>query len=225
MSQQINLFNPIFLKKEKYFSALTMAQALALILVGCAVLGGYANYQLTLLGKEAQATKTQLGAVQAQLKKISASYTPRQKSKSIEDAIAEGEAEVASLQRVAGMLKNGELGNTKGYAEYMRALSRQAVNGLWLTHFTIQGAGTDIGLQGRALQPDLVPAYISRLKREPVMQGKSFAALEMQVPRAEGGDNASPSTPRDRMKPYIEFSLQSSGTLKESAELSGVKSK
>lgn len=225
MSQQINLFNPIFLKKKKYFSALTMAQALGLILIGCAVLGGYANYQLASLVKESESTKAQLTAVQAQLKKISASYVPRQKSKSIEEAIAETEAEVASLQRVAGMMQKGELGNTKGYAEYMRAFSRQAVNGLWLTGFTIQGSGVDIGLQGRALQADLVPGYISRLKREPVMQGKSFAALEMQVPRAEADEKTGAAASKERMKPYIEFSLQSSGTLKEKAEMSGAKNK
>jgi hypothetical protein len=38
-------------------------------------------------------------------------------------------------------------------------------------------------LQGRALQPEMVPAYMNRLRREPVMQGKSFATLEMQVPQ------------------------------------------
>jgi len=33
VSQQINLFNPIFLRKEKYFSAKTMVESLTLILV------------------------------------------------------------------------------------------------------------------------------------------------------------------------------------------------
>ena len=31
MSQQINLFNPIFMKQKKYFSVTTMLQALGLI--------------------------------------------------------------------------------------------------------------------------------------------------------------------------------------------------
>ena len=34
MAQQINLFNPIFLRQKLYFSAVAMAQALALIALG-----------------------------------------------------------------------------------------------------------------------------------------------------------------------------------------------
>ena len=37
MTQQINLFNPIFLKQKKIFSAVNMLDALALLLVGIAL--------------------------------------------------------------------------------------------------------------------------------------------------------------------------------------------
>lgn len=218
MSQQINLFNPIFLEKKKYFSALTMVQGIGLILIGCAVLWAYVNYRLTALSREAEATNAQFSQAQEQLKKISASFGPRQQDKSIVNEIAVVEAEVESLQRVLHYLETGELGNTKGFAEYMRAFARQAVNGVWLTGFTIQGAGVDIGLQGRALQADLVPAYINRLKREPVMQGKSFSTLDMRTPSAEATDKASPSSGKERTMPYIEFSLQSAGAGKADAE-------
>ena len=46
MSQQINLFNPIFMKQRKYFSLLTMLQALGLIIAGSLVFYGYAIYQV-----------------------------------------------------------------------------------------------------------------------------------------------------------------------------------
>ena len=36
MSQQINLYNPLFLKREKYFSARTMLQALGVIALALA---------------------------------------------------------------------------------------------------------------------------------------------------------------------------------------------
>lgn len=225
MSQQINLFNPIFLKQKKYFSAVTMAQALGMILLGCAALIGYVNYQLSALSKEAEATTRQLGAVQTQVNKINATYGLRQKTKSIEEEIQKTETEVESLQRVFDVLQKGDFGNTKGYAEYMRAFSRQIVNGVWLTGFSIHGAGNEIGLQGRALQPDLVPAYITRLKREQVLQGKTFAALDMQIPPNDQNEKASPAATKQRVAPYIEFSLQSSGTLKEQAGSSGEKNK
>src|SRR5260221_12170219 len=45
VSQQINLFNPLFLEKKKYFSALAMTQALGLIALGMAAFYGFAFWQ------------------------------------------------------------------------------------------------------------------------------------------------------------------------------------
>jgi TolA-binding protein len=221
VSQQINLFNPILLKQKKHFSAVTMAQGLGLILIGAIVMSGFISYQLTLLSKEAAATGSRLVAAQAQLDVAKGQSAPRQKSKSLEDEIQQTEAEVKSLQQAFDTLQKGDFGNTKGYSEYMRAFSRQIIAGIWLTGFTLHGAGAGIGLQGRALQADLVPAYIGRLKREPVMQGKAFATLEMQTPQLD--QPAKDNLPPKRVAAgYIEFSLQS-------AELpvvnAGVKSK
>ena len=46
MSQQINLFNPIFMKQRKYFSLLAMLQALGLIVAGALLFYGYAIDQV-----------------------------------------------------------------------------------------------------------------------------------------------------------------------------------
>jgi Fimbrial assembly protein (PilN) len=226
VSQQINLFNPIFLKQEKLFSAVTMAQALGLILLGSAVLIAYSYYQSSSLGIQAAANTTQLALAQTQLAKVNADFGPRQKSKLIEDDIQKTETEMKSLQQVFDILQKGEFGNTKGYAEYLRAFSRQILGGVWLTGFSIYGAGSEIGLQGRALQPELVPAYISRLKQEPVMQGKSFATLEMQLPLVDQAGKGDPATAKQHVPAgYIEFNLQSSGMMKEQSESSRGKSK
>ncbi len=229
MSQQINLFNPIFLKQKKYFSATTLIQALGLILLGSIVVVAYASYQLSRLKDEAQSTATQLASIQVELNKVNVEYAPRQKSKSLEEEIQKITTELKSHQQVFDFLQKGELGNTKGYSEYLRAFSHQIVDGLWLTGLSIVGAGNEIGLQGRTLQPELVPAYINRLKQEPVMQGKSFATLEMQVPQVEQTNQANkdgqPNVKQRVSAGYIEFNLQSSGINKEQTDLAGAKSK
>ncbi|RZI43059.1 MSHA biogenesis protein MshI [Herbaspirillum sp. HC18] len=226
MSQQINLFNPIFLKQKKYFSAITMVQALGIIVVGAVVLGGFSSFQLSRLGAEVAASNAQLAMVQKQWETFKAQSSGRQKSQALEDELQKAEAEVKSLERVFDVLQKGEFGDTKGYSEYLRAFSRQIVDGIWLTGFSISGAGVEMSLQGRALQPDLVPVYIGRLKREPIMQGKSFSLLEMQVPQVEQVEQATKdSAPVARRVPakYIEFNLQSSAkaTGKEQSEAVG----
>jgi len=219
VSQQINLFNPIFLKQKKYFSAVTMVQALGLILVGAIALTSYVSVQLFTLQAEAENTNKQLRTAQAQLAKVTAEYAPKQKSKALESEVKEAEAKVLVLQRVFEVLKKGEFGNTDGYAEYFRALARQIDEGVWLTGFYVHGAGTELGLKGRALQPDLVPAYISRLKREPVMQGKSFAALEMQSGESASAGKEKPGGTAG--SGYIEFNLRSAGIDKADAQQAG----
>ena len=219
MSQQINLFNPIFLKQEKVFSAVTMAQALGLILLGCVGLAVYADHRLSLLETEAQSTTAQLGQVQAQLNKVTAAFSQEDKSKRIEEEIARAEGDVRGLQQVFETLRGGSFGNTDGYAEYMRAFARQIGSGIWLTGFDIEGAGNEIGLQGRALRPDMVPAYISRLRREPALQGKSFGALDMQTPSVELGEQAGQAGQANAKvaAPYIEFVLRSSVAREQAA--------
>jgi hypothetical protein len=232
VSQQINLFNPIFLKQKKYFSALTMAQGLGLVLIGSICVFIYANYQVASLRTEADTTANQLKLTRAQLAKVTADYAPRQKDKTLEDEIRKTEAEVQSQREVLNIVQRGGVGNTKGYAEYFRAFSRQITNGLWLTGFSIYDAGNDIEIRGRALQPELVPTYIKRLKQEPVMQGKSFSTLEMQVPQVvvANKDAAAGMAAKRASAGYIEFMLQSSGLqadgiAKDIAGLSGVKAK
>lgn len=208
MSQQINLFNPIFLKKKKYFSAVAMAQSLGLLILGSALVAAYAQYQVTSLHKEALATSMQMADVKAQLLKAKAENAPLQKSQALANQIAKAEVETQSLKEVFDILQKGDIGNTEGYSEYLRAFSRQIVDGVWLTGLSLVGAGNEIGVDGRALQPELVATYMNRLKREPVLQGKSFGTLHMQVPQVgQSGKGDSTAERQSGLAGYIEFSL------------------
>jgi hypothetical protein len=142
---------------------------------------------------------------QARAEKLRADNAARNKmGASLDVEIARLETEIKGERESMEALKAGAIGNQQGFAEYMQAFSRQAINGLWLTSFTIVGGG-DITIEGRVTQPDLVPNYIQRLNREKTLQGRTFATLEMHVPKvvpgaADGKDVK--KTPR-----YLEFRL------------------
>lgn len=221
MSQQINLFNPIFLKQKKYFSALTMAQALGLILVGILLLFAYSSYQSRSLNQEAVTSSTQLATAQKQLAKMNAEYGARKKNQSLEDEVKKAQQEQAALQEALVRLQNDEFGNRKGYSAYLRAFSRQIIDGVWLTGFSIEGGGNAIGIQGCALQAELIPAYINRLKQETVIQGKSFATLEMQqAPERKAQDGSAGAAEQKKVAApsFIEFDLRSAGVEKSVAK-------
>jgi len=204
VSQQINLFNPIFLQQKKIFTTATMARALGVLLAGGLLMVAYGRSSVAALEKEAAKTSALLVTRQAKLEQVNIEYAPRKKSVELETQLRQAKAELAALSEVAGILRRGELGNTDGYSGYFKALARQNVDGLWLTGVSIVGAGNDIGVRGRALDPALVPGYLGKLAREGIMQGKAFTSLQISQPAPAKAGDGKPVT-----APFVEFSLQS----------------
>lgn len=206
MSQQINLFNPVFLKQKKYFSVTTMLQAIGLIVLGSALFFAYALYQVAQLSKQADEMSKRYATEQARLANFNKEFSPQQSGKQLEDELKQLEAQAAAQGAILNLLKSGALGNTEGYSEYMRAFARQSIKGLWLTAFDITGDGAQMSLSGAVLNPQLVPAYIQRLGSEKIMRGKTFSTLQMQQPKKDG----------ERLVPrYVEFNLRSAAIAEE----------
>lgn len=203
MSQQINLFNPALLKQKQVFTTDTMLSSLGLLLAGALALGMYAQQSVKRLESEAASVAEQLNQKKMRQATVMTEFAPRRKTKELEVQLEEAQAMLRALHDIETTLQRGELGDTRGYAEYFKALARQSAGELWLTGVSIGAAGKHIGLQGRALEARLVPAYIGRLTREPVMQGKTFGSLSIG-PGASADKAARPGTEA----PYIEFSLQ-----------------
>ena len=201
MSQQINLFNPQLLRQKKYFSVLTMLQALGLIMLGSVLFYGYALYQVQLLSGQSEETARRYAIEQGRLARYAAEFSPQQAQQLLDDELRKLEAQAVAQRELIDILKSGAIGNTKGYSEYMRAFARQTMNGLWLTGFNITGDAVQMSLSGGALNPELVPGYIKRLGQEKAMHGKEFAALQMWQHKTEAGKPAG--------RQYLEFSLQS----------------
>ena len=180
MSQQINLFNPIFMKQRKYFSLLAMLQALGLIIAGSLIFYGYAIYQVNQLNLQLEENTKRYNAEQVRLARYVAEFSPQQSNQLLQDEVQHLEKQVAEQNEIIDTLKSGAVGNTTGYSEYMRAFSRQVVQGLWLTSFKVTGDAAQISLSGGVVSPELLPAYIQRLGKERIMQGKTFSTLKMQ---------------------------------------------
>lgn len=201
MSQQINLFNPIFLQQKKIFAARTMAQALGLLAVGAVIIAGLAWRSVASLRAEVAQVTLQAVKKQERLARATTEFAPRAASAALATEVGDAETQLAALRRVAQIVQSGDLGNTRGYGEYFRALGRQHRDGLWLTAVKV-GPGPDMLLQGRALTATLVPAYIGRLATEPVLQGKAFGNLQIGQP-APPAAGTGPALPA-----FVEFTLQ-----------------
>ena len=203
MSQQVNLYNPIFLKQRKIFSSVTMAQALGLLALGLVVFYAYARFQVTNLQTESERSAKRMEAAQVRVERLAPQFSPRLKSADLESKIKQTETELQALDAVQGALTKGSVVSGSGFSPYFKALARQVVAGLWLTNFSV--TGSEMTISGRTLKPELVPEYIHRLGEEQVMQGRKFAMLEMRQPEAPAAKDGKPGP----VPPFVEFTLQS----------------
>jgi hypothetical protein len=209
MSQQINLFNPIFLKQKKQFSASTMVQALGLLLTGVIAFYGYASFGTADLVQQADETARQYRQTKERLARTSARYAPKKADARLEAEVNDLQSLVTARQTMLGGLGNDVRTGSTSYAEYMRALARQSVGGLWLTGFKLGRGGAELEILGRALQPELVPSYIRRLGQERAMHGRTFDSLGMAHRQAALPVDASRPAGAPTTYDYIEFRLGS----------------
>jgi hypothetical protein len=175
MSQQINLFNPLFMRQEKYFSARTMLQSLGLIALGLIAFYVYALVQSRDLGRLAAGYSSQLAAQRAQFLALGA----QGRSKLLEAEVARLEADVEARRGMLGMLQGGGLGNTNGFSRYFEAFARHPMRGVWLTGFSVADNGNALNIRGRVLHPDLVPQYLKALNNDDVMRGRLVTELKL----------------------------------------------
>ena len=195
MSQQINLFNPVFMDQRKYFSLVTLLQALGLVVLGSGLVYGFAFYQVKSMTKQLDEISKHYIAEQAKLSSFTAGITPQEATQLMQDELSSLESKLAAQNELVNTMKNKGIGNTTGYSEYMRAFARQAVSGLWLTSFNISGDAARMSISGAVLSPELLPIYMRKLNQEQAMRGKPFASLLMLRGSNDGR--------------FVEFTLQS----------------
>jgi Tfp pilus assembly protein PilN len=219
MSQQINLYNPIFLKLPKHFSARTMLQALTVIAAGIAAFGAYAAYQTAQLEGLAVALERQLAAERARLAQFGERHSPQGAAKRLEAELRDAEERLKAADALLASIRAGDFGSAQGFSEYFSVFARRALPGVWLTGVTIGAGGNELNIQGRVLQADLVPAYLRGLNAEAVMRGRSVVELKLVARdetelRQRGGQEAGARGPAR----YVEFSLSAPLAIPEAAD-------
>lgn len=225
MSQQINLFTPVFLKQKKLFSAVAMIQALIVFVVGIAVLWMFAYRQVEQLRASAKILASQSAKEQAQLMQMVERVKPVEKDAGLAAEIRSVDGKLKANQQLLAFVSNDGTGKT-AHAEYFRALARRTVPGVWLTAFSIESRDDGVEIQGRALQSKLVPTYLSVLREEPLFKGKSFGSIALRAAEvSREQDAAAPGKPDagadQRAVSHIDFVLKSGDAADESAQQDG----
>jgi len=214
MSQNINLLGPAFRKQRELLTLATVAQCLGITLVALFGYHYYLQQHVNGLAAELKSAESLLKSQQSHIDRLRGKPGAARPDAQLDADIARYENELKLARESVEALKGGAFGNQRGFAEYLRAFSRQSVNGLWLTGFSIAGSG-ELEIRGRVLSPDLLPSYIQRLNQEKVFAGRSFARLEMSRPKAEPVASKDKDAKKTvRLPRFLEFSLATTDTAK-----------
>jgi len=196
MSQQINLFSASLRPPRPVLTAARVA-----VLVGVVVLAmlGYRSYLVRQLG-QSETVLAQVNARMTGLQEQSAKFgrsAAKGMDKALESSIAKTQAELANRQSLLEQLKGGDLGNAKGFSDYLTALARQRAEGVWITGLVVSGGGADLEIQGGITRPEMLPEYVRQLSREEVLRGRKIVELRMARKEVEplAQKSAAPSAP------------------------------
>jgi hypothetical protein len=206
MPQQINLYNPDFEERRSLLSWQGAVAGWAVTVVLAAAIISYQTFSLRLAEQRDRGLAAQLTAAQAEMQRLGSQFAGRKVDARVTEETVQLETEVKGRQEVMNVLKSGDLGDTRGFSNHLKAFARQSFDGVWLTRLSIATAGRDVSVQGRALQAAYVAGYLKRLNAESAMQGHPFSELLIQVPSPEPG--AKTTTRPD----YVEFRLTTKST-------------
>ncbi|NDP40470.1 MAG: PilN domain-containing protein [Rhodoferax sp.] len=223
MPQQINLCAPILLTQKRYFSAQTMAQALAVfVLLG----GGLCAYWVWSLNSASEGFKKTLATQAQELESLQAAIQ--------QGKIGAGPLEAALAQQLQGQkldlqqrqslmdeLQRGLFRPGWGHAARLQLVARSIPAQVWLTD--LRADDNQLALTGFTLEPAALNDWVSRLAASALLEGQQLSTVKVEHASAALlntlGGAATSAVPAAR--PMWSFTLVSA--LGKPAPLTGVK--
>lgn len=206
MAQQVNLYNAALAPKVEVFSGRSVLLALLGVLaVSLAAWSALGVDTARAVAREAEQA-ARLAQLQSDVTRLAQQLAARKPDAQLQQELASLDALLMTRNEVLSALQGGALGDTRGVSEYFRAFARQSVEGVWLTSFSISGAGSQIAIQGRTVDAELVPSFLTRLSREETLRGHGFESLTVSRPAAAvSADGKLAAQPA-----YLEFRIATS---------------
>lgn len=199
--QQINLFNPELLPKPVIFPAW---QVVTVIAVGIVMLfgSGFAmKNRASHLEQSNQQRTDQIKQLAQQQSELENQLARRKPDAALVETVERLAEKQKNQQHTLDLLLKTAHDPKTGFAETLRALARQRLEGLWLTDITLQAEQRMF--EGSLIQPELLPRWLEGLAGESSFANTSYQVMEIDPPAAgrsvpaasEGEATAAAATP------------------------------
>lgn len=184
MPQQINLCTPILLTQKRYFSAQTMAQALAIFVLLGGSLCVYGVWSLNAANegfKKSLLTQSpELESLQAALKQGAEGTSP------VEIALAQElltkKAELLNREKLMLELQHGLLRPGWGHAARLQLLAQSIPSQVWVTE--VKADENQLDVRGYTLEPSMLNDWVAKLASSPLLKGQGLSTIKVENARA-----------------------------------------
>ncbi len=181
LHQQINLYQEQFRPRHVVLPARLLGVLFGVLVLGLATLHAQSRWSLRPVAAAVTQGRTDVAAGEARLVTLAAENPPRKPDPVLAREVKRRRAALAQTREIADNLERGAYGSVDGLSPFLVALARQHQEGTWLTRVDVARGGRALGLAGKTLLPEGVPAYLERLAGEEALAGKTFGSLELET--------------------------------------------
>lgn len=182
MKQQINLYRAEFRPETNAFQSTFMFQATGVLLLALVLIYSFAQQGVTGIDDELDIVARQEAVALERLENVRPLITAVTGEQSWSAQLEEAASTLAERQAVLAMIQGTTFGDTKGFSRHLRALARQDLDGLWITHLVLSALGDRTRIDGRAIRAELIPLYVQNLASEPAFTQQRFHQFQIDNP-------------------------------------------
>lgn len=180
--QQINLYRPEFRPETNTFQSAFMFQAAGVLGLMLILIYAFARQGVTGVDEEIDIVARQEAAAIERLENVRPLIASVTGEQSWSAQLEEATRTLAERQAVLALIQGTTLGDTRGFSRHLRALSRQDVDGIWITHLVLSALGDKTRIDGRAIRAELIPLYVQNLTDEPAFAQQRFHQFQIDNP-------------------------------------------
>lgn len=178
--QNLNLYQVERRRREGPEKA-QMLLGLAVLVLLCLVHAGWQGWQLHRADQRLARVEALAQEQETRLTAAKASFVEPQLDQSLPGELAAQEESNRELQRLIAYLQVLSAQQNGGFVAPLQALAdHHPQGGLWLNGIQLSEGGTQLRLQGRSQNQELLPIYLDALGSSPVFKGREFARLDVQ---------------------------------------------
>ncbi len=183
MHQQINLFQPVFRKQHKVFSAATLAQITAAVAFLLLLLLVHASWTLANMKASADNLQQQYSHMQQEISALEDTLrTPD--TESLDNEIENLQTRIEARSELLERFDDLAIENQNGFYNQFLTLAKQYIPGLWLEGVSVDNRAR-IEVRGGTLNAQLVPVYLQQLAKQSELSAMPFETVKMTRPDPE----------------------------------------